>query len=200
VTSVIGIVATLAALFISGNSIRKGGWTFTALLTPVILLITSVGFFVFFFAKGEMADVIVQLFGATPLAIVVFFGSAQNVLSRAAKYTVYDATKEMAFVPLSPQDQLKGKPAIDGICSRLGKSGGSVIHQGLLLSFATITASAPYAAAFLLTIIGVWIVAVRLLGKEFNALTAQKTSGTVVYSNERSSTALPVSDEPIVAK
>ena len=171
VTSIIGIVATLTALFISGNSLRKCGWTFTAMLTPAILLITSVGFFAFFFAKGEMADMIVQLFGATPLAIVVFFGSAQNILSRGAKYTVFDATKEMAFVPLSREDQLKGKPAVDGVCSRLGKSGGSVIHQGLLVSFSTITASAPYVAGFLLAVIAIWIVATRMLGKQFSLLT-----------------------------
>lgn len=204
VTSVIGIIATLASLFVSGNSIRKYGWTFTALLTPVILLVTSIGFFAFFFAKGEMADVVIQLFGATPLAIVVFFGSAQNILSRAAKYTVYDATKEMAFVPLSQEDQLKGKPAIDGVCSRLGKSGGSVIHQGLLLSFATITASAPYVAGFLLTIIAVWIAATRLLGKEFNALTAApslKTEGAaIIYTNEKPSGSSGLADEAVVVK
>lgn len=195
VTSVIGLFATLAALFISGNSIRKGGWTFTALLTPVILLITSIGFFAFFFAKGDLASVIVQLFGVTPLALVVFFGSAQNVLTRAAKYSVYDATKEMAFVPLSAQDQLKGKPAIDGVCSRLGKSGGSVIHQALFFSFGTITASAPFVAGFLLLIIGVWIVATRLLGKEFNALTAPAKAepGTVVYTTEKNIEAVAVS-------
>lgn len=171
VTSMIGMVATLTALFISGNSIRKCGWTFTAMLTPATLLITSIGFFAFFFAKGDMYDIVLQLFGATPLAIVVFFGSAQNVLSRAAKYTVFDATKEMAFVPLSSEDQLKGKPAIDGVCSRLGKSGGSVIHQSLLLAFSTITASAPYVAMFLLAIITIWIVATRVLGKQFALLT-----------------------------
>lgn len=171
VTSYIGILATLTALFITGNSMRKLGWTFTAMLTPAILLITSIGFFAFFFAKGDMSDIVLQLFGATPLAIVVFFGSAQNVLSRAAKYTVFDATKEMAFVPLSSEDQLKGKPAIDGVGSRLGKSGGSVIHQSLLLVFSTITASAPYVAIFLLGTIVVWIVATRVLGKQFMELT-----------------------------
>lgn len=179
VTSIIGIVATLTALFISGNSIRKCGWTFTALLTPLILFITCIGFFAFFFVKGEMADVVTNLFGATPLAIVVFFGSAQNILSRAAKYSVFDATKEMAFVPLSPEDQLKGKPIIDGVCSRMGKSGGSLIHQGLLLLFVTITASAPYVAVFLLGVIGVWMTSVRVLGKQFVQLTAPSTKGSV---------------------
>lgn len=171
VTTIIGVLATLTALFVSGNSLRKGGWTFTAMITPLILLLTSIGFFAFFFAKGDMATLVLELFGATPLAIVVFFGSAQNILCRAAKYTVFDATKEMAFVPLTPEDQLKGKPVIDGICSRLGKSGGSVIYQALLLTFGSIIASAPYVAGFLLLVISLWMIAVRILGKQFTELT-----------------------------
>lgn len=47
ITTIIGAIATLTALFVSGNSIRKCGWTFTALLTPVILAVTSVGFCLF---------------------------------------------------------------------------------------------------------------------------------------------------------
>jgi AAA family ATP:ADP antiporter len=172
VTTVIGVIATLAALLISGNSIRKCGWTFTAMLTPVILLVTSIGFFSFFFLKEHFADAVIAYLGATPLAIVVFFGSAQNILSRAAKYTVFDATREMSFIPLSAESKIKGKAVVDGICSRLGKSGGSVIHQGLLLSFSTITASAPYVAGFLLAIISVWIVATRNLGRRFAELTS----------------------------
>lgn len=204
VTSLIGAVATLTALFISGNSLRKCGWTFTAMLAPFILLATSIGFFAFFFVKGEMADVVINLFGATPLAIVVFFGSAQNILSRAAKYTVFDATKEMAFVPLSPEDQLKGKPIIDGVGSRLGKSGGSVVHQGLLLSFSTITASAPYVAGFLFAIIGVWMIAVRTLGKQFMQLTSPKapteSATAVVYANEKAEVTTGVASEPLAVK
>lgn len=199
VTAIIGFIATFAALFISGNSLRKCGWTFTAQLTPVILMITSIGFFAFFFAKGDMADVVIQMFGTTPLAIVVFFGSAQNILSRAAKYTVFDVTKEMAFVPLTPEDQLKGKPVIDGIGSRLGKSGGSVIHQGLLVTFSTITASAPYVAGVLLTIIGMWIAATQVLGKQFVALTSGggKTPSPTPSFTEGTTGAGPLSEEPL---
>lgn len=171
ITTVTGILATLTAMFISGNAVRKFGWTFTAMLTPVILLVTSVGFFGFFFGKSFLTGTL-PIIAATPLAIVVFFGSAQNVLSRAAKYTVFDATKEMAYVPLSSESKLKGKAIIDGVCSRLGKSGGSVIHQTLLLTFATITASAPYVAGFLLATIVIWMGATSVLGKQFTALTS----------------------------
>lgn len=171
VTTIIGVIATITALFVSGNSIRKFGWTFTAMLTPFILLLTSVGFFGFFFFKEELSWYTSTMLGATPLAIAVFFGSAQNIMSRAAKYTVFDATQQMAFVPLDPISKTKGKAAIDGVCSRLGKSGGSVIHQSLLLTFTTITASAPYVAGFLFASIMIWSVATYYLGKRFNEIT-----------------------------
>ncbi len=175
VTIWIGVFATLSALLVSGNSIRKFGWTFTALLTPVILLITSVGFFGCFLAKEVFRDAMMVLIGTTPLALAVFFGSAQNVLSRAAKYSVFDATKEMAYVPLAPDSKIKGKSAIDGVAARLGKSSGSFVHQSLLMALSSFTVSAPYIAAFLFTIIVSWIIAVRSLGKQFTAITTINT-------------------------
>ena len=98
-------------------------------------------------------------------------------MSRAAKYTVFDATLQMSFIPLDPESKTKGKAAIDGVCSRLGKSSGSIIHQTLLLTFTTITASAPYVAAFLFGSIVVWTGAASWLGKRFNQLT-DKTEAT----------------------
>lgn len=175
VATLIGIVSTFAALFVSGNAIRKCGWTFTAMLTPLILCVTSVGFFGVYFYKEHLGIVAHALFGMTPLALIVFLGSMQNILSRGAKYSVFDATKEMAFVPLPVESKLKGKAAIDGICNRFGKSGGSVIHQTLLLTFASFAASAPYVAAILFLIIGGWMAAARLLGKEYNQLTGTVT-------------------------
>lgn len=174
ISTIIGIIATLCALFVSGNSIRKLGWTVTAMMTPMILLFTSIGFFTFFFMKGHFADFVTSLTGMAPLALVVFFGSTQNILCRAAKYSVYDATKEMAFIPLSAEWKLKGKAAIDGVCSRLGKSSGSMVHQTFLLLFSTFSASAPYVAIVLFGVIVVWVGATRSLGHQFNELIAKK--------------------------
>lgn len=174
ISTIIGVIATLSALFVSGNCIRSLGWTFTAMVTPMILLFTSIGFFSFFFMKGHFADIVMAMTGMTPLVFVVFFGSAQNILSRAAKYSVYDATKEMAFIPLSAEWKLKGKAAIDGVCSRLGKSSGSIVHQTFLLLFSTFAASAPYVAVVLFAVIAVWVGATRILGRRFNEMTVKK--------------------------
>ncbi len=173
VTATVGLIATVASLFMP-QLISRFGWTFTASLTPWIMLVTSAGFFSFMFFRYSLADLVLFLTGTTPLTIAVFFGAAQVSLSKACKYSVFDSTKEMAFIPLEHESKLKGKAAIDGVASRLGKSGGSVIHQGLLMIFGTIIGSAPYVAAILLLAIICWILGVRSLGNQFAALVGKK--------------------------
>lgn len=168
VTAVIGVIATLTSLFVSGNLIRACGWTFAALVTPFVLFITSIGFFSFLFLQDfEGVSGLLAFLGMSPMGLVVFFGTIQNCLSRAAKYTLYDATKEMAFIPLEPQEKTKAKAVVDGICSRLGKSGGSVLHQLFLMVCTSLSASAPYIAAVLAAVMSFWIVAVTQMGKRF---------------------------------
>jgi AAA family ATP:ADP antiporter len=166
----IGVIATITSIFISGSVIRKFSWKTSAMISPLILLITGIGFFFFFFFKDSSFAGVATMIGVTPLALCCFFGSLQNCLARASKYTLFDATKELAFIPLSKECKLKGKAAIDGIGSRIGKSGGSIIHQGLLMLFGTVALSTPYVAFILLLAIGAWMLAVSSLGKRFNAL------------------------------
>lgn len=169
VTTITGVISFFTSLLISGQLIRKFGWTIGALITPLILLVSCAAFFFFLFGDATMAGAL-SIIGTSPLTLVVFFGSTQNCLSRASKFTLFDSTKEMAFIPLSIGDKLKGKAAIDGVGSRLGKSGGSLIHQVLLVIFSTIAASAHIAAIILFGAILFWITAVLSLGKQFKTL------------------------------
>ncbi len=167
-TSVIGICSAITSLSMS-RILSRFGWTRTALITPMIMLVTCAGFFSFLFYKNYVTESTTFL-GISPLIIVVLFGSIQNCLSKAMKYSVFDGTKEMAFIPLSHESKLKGKAAIDGVGSRMGKSGGSLIHTGLLMVFGSLTASAPCVAAILMVVIGIWIAATRSLGHQFDSL------------------------------
>jgi AAA family ATP:ADP antiporter len=173
VTSAVGIIATLTSLFMS-QLIARFGWTRTALITPVSMVLTSAGFFAFMFFRHDLAEPVFILTGTTPLAIAVFFGAAQVCISKACKYSAFDSTKEMTFIPLEHECKLKGKAAIDGVGSRLGKSGGSVIHQGLLMIFGSVSMSAPYVATILMLVITGWMIAVRSLGKQFAAIIGEK--------------------------
>lgn len=172
-TSAIGIIATLTS-FCMAPLISRFGWTRTALITPVLMLITSFGFFSFMLFRHDLAETVHYLMGTTPLAIAVFFGAAQVCMSKACKYSVFDSTKEMSFIPLEHETKLKGKAAIDGVGSRLGKSGGSLIHQGLMVFLGSISASAPYVAFITIGVIIAWMTAVRSLGRQFSSLAGPK--------------------------
>lgn len=169
----IGAIATVLAL-ISGAIMRKFSWTASAMIPPAIFLVTGIGFFTFLLFKDSSIGMLATVVGSTPLALGVFFGSLQNSLARASKYTLFDATKELSFIPLSKECKLKGKAAIDGFGSRLGKSGASVIHQSLIMVFGSISTSAPIVAFIFVFIIGGWMLAVRSLGRQFTELTSRR--------------------------
>jgi AAA family ATP:ADP antiporter len=114
------------------------------------------------------------MIGTSPLMLAVLFGAAQNIMSKSAKYSLFDPTKEMAYIPLDQESKVKGKAAIDVVGARLGKSGGSFVQQGLLVVFGSIGAITPYVGVILLVIIGAWMIAAKSLGKQFNALNQEK--------------------------
>ena len=61
--------------------------------------------------------------------MAVLIGAAQNILSKAAKYSLFDPCKESAFIPLDAESRTKGKAAVEVIGGPLGKSGGSFLQQ-----------------------------------------------------------------------
>ena len=148
------------------------------------MMVTCMGFFGVLFFQDNLTGFFLAFVGMSPLAIAVFFGSAQNCMSKACKYSVFDSTKEMAYIPLSHESKLKGKAAIDGVGERFGKSGGSLVHQGLLMIFATVSASAPYVGAILLVAIVLWMISIRGLGKQFDTLVAEKEQEAVAKLEE----------------
>lgn len=168
-----GAITILMMLFVGGNVIRKFGWKTGALITPVVLLITGVGFFSFVIFRDSLTALIAVL-GTTPLMLAVVFGTAQNIMSKSAKYSLFDPTKEMAYIPLDQESKVKGKAAIDVVGARLGKSGGSLVQQGLIIACGSLAAITPYIAGILFLIIFAWIYSANALNKRFLALNAEK--------------------------
>jgi len=173
-STIIGASTLFMILVVASNAMRKS-WSFAAILTPIVLLITGIAFFAFVLFQESLGGVI-SVLGTTPLWLAVIFGAAQNIMSKASKYSLFDPTKEMSYIPLDPESKVKGKAAIDVVGARLGKSGGSLLQQGLLLIFGTISAITPYIAVILFVFIGLWITAVRSLGKQFAVLTSESSS------------------------
>ena len=176
-SQITAVLTLLMMLFVGGNVIRKFGWGKAALATPVVLLVTGVAFFAFVIFRDQLGGIIATL-GTTPLMMAVIFGTAQNIASKSTKYSLFDPTKEMAYIPLDQESKVKGKAAIDVVGARFGKAGGAVINQGLIVVAGSIALIAPYVAVVMIVVLGAWIVAARALNKQFVALTAQREAET----------------------
>lgn len=168
-----GVVASLMMLFVGGNVVRKFGWGTAARITPIILLVTGGLFFSFVLFKGSLLGFIAAI-GSTPLFLACIIGAVQNITSKSCKYSLFDPTKEMAYIPLDQESKVKGKAAIDVVGARLGKSGGALIQQALIIGFGSIAAITPYVAGILLVIIAAWMIAVKSLNKQFLTITSEK--------------------------
>ena len=171
ITFWVGMVSSVAAISMP-YLLRKLGWTGTALLTPIIVLTTGLVFFGALFAPTDIIGGLVTFLGlSSPLALVVGVGGVQNALSKASKYSAFDTTKELAFIPLDREEKMMGKASIDGIGSRLGKFGGSLIQQGLIVMLESLTAMAPYVGIFAIGASVIWVMSILSVGKTFNKMT-----------------------------
>lgn len=159
---------TLGMMLLGQRIFKQFGWGVAALVTPSVLLATGGAFFGLILFNESLTPWIVGTLGTTPLMLAVFCGAAQNILSKSAKYSLFDPCKEMAYIPLDAESKTKGKAAVDVIGNPLGKSGGSLIQQALIFAFGSLAASTPYLAVILLGTILVWFKAARSLNVLFN--------------------------------
>ncbi len=163
---------TIIMMFVGGWIIRNRGWGFAAMITPVVLMITAAGFFAFILFRNNL-EVWAATMGMTTTMIAVGIGMFQNIASKSTKYSLFDPTKEMSYIPLDQESKVKGKAAIDVVGARLGKSGGSAVQAFLILVLGNVASIAPYVAAAVFITIAGWMVAVRALNKQFVALTGE---------------------------
>lgn len=52
-----------------------------------------------------------------------------QVFGRAAKYSLFDPSKEMVFITMSKEEKEAGKAAVDVLGNQIGKTGGSWLMQ-----------------------------------------------------------------------
>ncbi|RZI46709.1 NTP/NDP exchange transporter [Rickettsiales endosymbiont of Peranema trichophorum] len=163
---------TIASMLCGAFILKLVTWRTAALLTPVMILATGVPFFLFIIMTLEGVDGW-SLFGLSLLGMAVLLGAVQNVLSKAIKYSFFDPTKEMAFIPLDEELKSKGKAAAEVIGGRFGKGSGALITQAMLSTVAgsTLITLAPSLFGIFFVIMLAWLYAVFALYKEFKLKT-----------------------------
>lgn len=171
ITSLVGLVALLTAFFVGGGVIRFFGWHFSAQITPIVVGTTGLVFLHFLLLKSYLPFFI----SFTPILLLILLGAFQNIASKVTKYTFFDPTKEMAFIPLDRESKVKGKAAIDVVGARLGKSGAAWIQLIFMqiASTSSVLAITHYLIPFVAFTIIYWIYAVKTLNKLFQVKTTE---------------------------
>ena len=131
-----GGLTALFALFITPWLIHRHRWVVASLVTPILIFLSAGSFFVMVCSHDYWESSIAWV------TLTVACGSVQFCLCRAAKYTLFDTAKEIAFIHLPDQERMQGKLVVDGIGSRMGRSGASVLSIGLIGAAGGVLASA----------------------------------------------------------
>jgi AAA family ATP:ADP antiporter len=169
-------IATMTFILFTKGIVRRFGWFTGAMVTPSVFLVTTIFFFSFILFQDLLEEPLL-FFGITPLCVAVFIGAAQNILSKGMKYSLFDPTKEMTYIPLDQELKVKGKAAVDVIGSRLGKSGGGFIQLTLLtLTAGTQMTIMPYLSGLILVILVIWMGTVKGLASLYSEKIRLKNS------------------------
>ena len=160
-SSAVGL-ATCIVIFFGVHVIRLLGWRVGAMATPSIMALLAAPFF---------GCILIGLDSPARLRVAVIVGTIQSLLSKTSKYALFDPTTQMAYIPLDAESKVKGKAAIDVLGSRIGKSGGSLIQQGLVFLFGNIINAAPVVGMIFYSVLFGWLTAASRLSKLFHART-----------------------------
>jgi len=160
-SSAVGL-STCIIIFFGVHVIRLLGWRVGAMATPAIMALLSMPFF---------GCILTGVESPALLKTAVIFGTIQSLLSKTSKYALFDPTTQMAYIPLDDESKVKGKAAIDVLGSRIGKSGGSLIQQGLVFMFGNILNAAPVVAGIFYSVLFGWMAAASRLSGLFQAKT-----------------------------
>jgi ADP/ATP carrier protein family len=173
VLSCTGMFAIICAI-LGSTIIRKFGWFWSAVATPLMIMISGTIMFVAIFMQYSLSPLLI-FFGftyLTPLGIVAFVGGLQNVLGKGVKYSLFDSTKEMVYIPLDAENKTKGKAAVDVIGSKLGKSTGAIIQFGVFTMFpgALYNDIVVILLVAFLIVSFIWIYGVKALSKSYSEI------------------------------
>lgn len=176
--AVIAGFVTILFMLIGQNIVRIWGWFTAAIATPIVILGAGTIFFTTIVAEGAL-DWLYASLSMTPLLLSIYVGLFFQVFSKSTKYSLFDSTKEMSYIPLPEDLKVKGKAAVDVVGGRLGKSGGSFI-QTMMISLLAGSAANPYDEIaqylyiFVLLIMVLWFYAVVKLNVEFKNMSEKK--------------------------
>ena len=157
--AIVTCVCMLGAPFV----FRTLGWAKTTALTPWVILLAGGAWM----ATSAWLPGLVNgpILGVPMLTILGFSGAIVYVFEKATKFSVFKPAEEMVYIGLDENAKSRGKASVDILGAQVGKSGGSILIQALLLCSATghLASTLPVLFVVHTAVAIAWIVSVGAL-------------------------------------
>ena len=154
-------VLSMALMLLSPVLFARLKWHGAASASPRILLF---GGGLFFAAAVARSQLLPAALGPQLLQPLVVLGSLLFVFSRASKYALWKPSEEIIYMSLDYASRTRGKAAIDVVANQVGKSGGSLFNQALLLGCGgSLPAALPLMSVAFMACVVNWLGAVASL-------------------------------------
>ncbi len=168
-------IITMIMTIVGVNVVQKFKWRTAALVTPISMSIICGIFFVL--AMSGNVDAVHNTYliaGITCLAksavfLSVYVGLFANAIGKGVKYSLFDSTLQMAYMPLDSELKTKGQAAVSIIGGRLGKSGGALFVSTLIgaMKIDTPLDAIGIIASVFFVVVALWILSVISLSGEY---------------------------------
>jgi AAA family ATP:ADP antiporter len=151
---------------------RTKSWFTAAIISPIIILITGSIFFTLVVFDEAILTFYEGIVLTTPLALAVSVGAIQNILSKGSKYSIWDTSREMLYIPLNKELRTKGKAAVDVISPKIGKSASGLIQSIIftILPMATYNSISSSLMVIFIFVCFLWIYSIRKIYFEYQKL------------------------------
>jgi AAA family ATP:ADP antiporter len=165
-------VAVMLMTIIGNKIMKHQSWFVAAVITPVIIMTTGSMFFILIVFEGQMISMVDKILFTSPLVLAVSIGAIQNIIVKGTKYSIWDTSREMLYIPLDNELKTKGKAAVDVISSKIGKSSSGLVQSVLFTIFpaATAISIAPFMMIIFVVACIFWIYAVRIIYHEYKRI------------------------------
>ncbi len=166
-----GIVIMIMTI-IGNNIIRSKNWFIAVLIVPLIIFISGVIFFLLVVWDNEIVTYFSFFNLVSPLVFTVVVGTIQNVLSKGSKYSIWDTSIQMLYIPLNQELRTKGKAAVDIISPKIGKSASGFILSIIFTIFPRATYQSISLSLMIIFVIVciIWIFATQKIYLEYKKM------------------------------
>lgn len=160
----ISSIATFTLTLLAAPLVRLLPWIVSALVTPIVVIFAAAC--LFGLGNPLFKDFFVKLIPINPIFVCVIVGAAVLIFFKAAKYVLFDSSKEL-FIRSKSEDQIIQVKSLETFTGRLGKGGSAIIQSAILaIPGMTMDTMSPILWIIVTVMGAVWIGSIVTINKE----------------------------------